>query len=262
MQDLTVTLIQPDPVWEDVGANLDGYNKVVASLSDKTDLFIFPEMFTTGFSMQPSPIAEEMTETAVLWMKRTSADTGSDVVGSLIIKENGRYYNRLVWVKPDATLFTYDKRHLFRMTAEEKVYTAGEKLITVELNGWRIRPFICYDLRFPAWTRNIDNQYDVAIFVANWPSPRANAWRALLTARAIENLSYVIGVNRIGVDGNGLPFSGDSMVITPKGEPLARMRETTGTRSVRLSHDALVSFRREFPAWMDADRDMIQFPIL
>jgi omega-amidase len=260
MQDLNVTLVQTDPVWEDHVANLSTFDKVVDSVSEETDLFIFPEMFTTGFSVKPVPIAEEMTGAAVTWMKKKSAQTNVDIVGSLIIKEAGCYFNRLVWAKPDGNLFTYDKRHLFRMAEEDKEYTAGNKLLTIELKGWRIRPFVCYDLRFPAWTRNIDNQYDVAVFVANWPEPRSAPWKTLLKARAIENLCYVIGVNRVGVDGNGLSFSGDSMVVNPLGDSLVHMERSSGTQTVRLSYEAMASFRRDFPTWMDADKDMIQFP--
>lgn len=260
MQDLNVTLIQTDPVWEDIGANLNAFDNLINSVSEKTDLFVFPEMFTTGFSIKPVPIAEEMTGSAVTWMKEKAAQTNVDMVGSLVIKDAGRYFNRLVWAKPDGNLFTYDKRHLFRMAGEDKEYTSGDRTLTVELNGWRIRPFICYDLRFPAWTRNIDNEYDVAIFVANWPEPRSAPWKTLLKARAIENLCYVVGVNRVGVDGNGLSFSGDSMAVSPLGESLIHMRRAAGAETVRLSYDAMASFRRDFPTWMDADRDMIRCP--
>ena len=260
MQDLKVTLIQTDPAWEDIGANLKTFDKVLDTVSDETDLIAFPEMFTTGFSLQPVPIAEEMTGSAVTWMREKAAQRNVDMVGSLIIKDAGHYYNRLVWVKPDGALFTYDKRHLFRMAGEDREYTAGQGLTTVELKGWRIRPFICYDLRFPLWTRNLDNGYDVALFVANWPEPRSGPWKTLLQARAIENLCYVIGVNRVGVDGNGLCFSGDSMVVAPSGEPWVHMDGIAGARTLCLSHDVLSELRQAFPAWMDADTDMIRLP--
>lgn len=260
MQDLTVTLIQTDPVWEDIQANLKAFDSLIDAVQEKTDLFVFPEMFTTGFSTKPVPIAEEMTGSAVTWMKEKTAQTGVDMVGSLIIREAGCYYNRLVWMKPEGTLFTYDKRHLFRMAGEDLEFTAGNALLTVELKGWRIRPFVCYDLRFPAWTRNIDNAYDLAIFLANWPEPRSAPWKTLLKARAIENLCYVVGVNRVGTDGNGLTFSGDSMAVSPMGESQLHMKCTAGFQTVTLSYDTMASFRRDFPAWMDADKDMIHFP--
>jgi predicted amidohydrolase len=175
-------------------------------------------MFTTGFTMNASSLAQDINGSSINWLQNKSRQINADILGSIIFKNNSLYFNRLLWAKPDGRLFTYDKKHLFRFAGEEKVYSAGDKNITVELNGWKIRPFICYDLRFPAWTRNIKNQYDIAIFIANWPEKRSMHWKSLLQARAIENQCYVIGVNRVGTDGNGLFYSGDSSIDYLTGE--------------------------------------------
>jgi predicted amidohydrolase len=177
----------------------------------------------------------------------------------MIIEDGGGYLNRLIWARPEGELHHYDKRHLFRMAGEEKVYRAGEKHLTVDLRGWKIRPFVCYDLRFPIWTRNIDNAYDAAIFVANWPAPRSGHWRKLLAARAIENQAYVIGANRVGTDGDSRSFIGDSAVFDPGGEALLQMDDVRGIQTVRLSAEALTAYRESFPAWMDADRGLVSF---
>ncbi len=260
MQDLTVTIVQSELVWEDPAANLELFDRSLDGLAGKTDLVVLPEMFATGFSMTPQPVAQTMDSTAVRWLQETAATLEAHLVGSLMIVEGGRYYNRLMWVSPAGDLRTCDKRHLFRMLGEEKVYTGGRTLLTMEVRGWKIRPFVCYDLRFPAWSRNLDNAYDASIFVANWPAKRAEHWRALLEARAIENLSYVVGVNRVGTDGNGLAYSGDSTVIDPVGNTLFTIHNEPAVRTVTLSREILENWRRDFPAWMDADRDIIDLP--
>lgn len=257
MQDITVTLVQTELFWKDIQANLAMFDTWFESVPDETDLVVLPEMFTTGFSMNASVLAQIMDGPAVKWMRETSRQKQTDVVGSMIIREGGEYFNRLLWARPEGELLKYDKRHLFRMAGEEKIYRAGKKLLTVTLGGWKIRPFVCYDLRFPVWTRNIDNAYDAVIFVANWPAARSAHWQKLLTARAIENQAYVIGVNRVGTDGDGRTFSGDSAVIDPKGEVLVQMHHAPGTYTVRLSAGALTTCRESFPAWMDADRDLV-----
>jgi len=255
MQDLKVTLIQSELVWEDIDANLKEFDARISAVREDTHLIILPEMFSTGFSMNAAALAQDMDGSAVRWIQKKSKDINSDIVGSIIINDNGKFYNRLAWAKPDGDLLTYDKRHLFRMAGEEKIYSAGSKNITVELNGWRIRPFICYDLRFPVWTRNMKNQYDAAVFIANWPERRAGHWKALLQARAIENQCYVVAVNRVGTDGNGLAYSGDSSIIDPWGTVVFQKSSHPYTYTAQLSYDLLKRCREDFPVWMDADHD-------
>lgn len=259
MQDLNVTLVQADLVWEDITANLARFDETLDTLGQKTDLIVLPEMFSTGFTMAAASQAEAMDGRAARWIREKSREKAVDVVGSIIIRANGRFYNRLLWARPDGELLTYDKRHLFRMAGEEKVYSAGNQLLTVSLKGWNIRPFICYDLRFPAWTRNVGNAYDVAVYVANWPEKRSVHWQKLLAARAIENQCFVVGVNRVGRDGNGFDFSGDSSVIDPLGVDLLTLRYLPGIHTVSLSAKTLLTYRKEFPAWMDADTELINW---
>ena len=253
MRDLKVTLVQANLVWEDRGANLAQFDHHLARLQEKTHLVVLPEMFSTGFSMNVAKLAEGMDGPTVQWLQSKAAQVGLDIIGSVIIEEDGRYFNRLLWARPDGQLFKYDKRHLFRMAGEEKVYSAGDTHLTVELQGWQIRPFVCYDLRFPVWTRNVGMAYDLAIFIANWPEKRAAHWRALLAARAIENQSFVVGVNRVGEDGNGHPYCGDSSVIDPLGNILFHNRNKACIQTVMLSSESPKAYRRSFPAWQDAD---------
>jgi omega-amidase len=258
MQDLKVTLIQSELVWEDINSNLSEFDARITAVKEDTHLVILPEMFSTGFSMNAADLAQDMDGSAVRWIQKKSRDIHADIVGSIIINDQGKFYNRLVWAKPDGDLLTYDKRHLFRMAGEEKIYSAGSKYITVKLNGWKIRPFICYDLRFPVWTRNMKNQYDAAVFIANWPERRVGHWKALLQARAIENQCYVIGVNRIGTDGIGLAYSGDSSVVDPWGTVMFQKSSQACTHTVELSYDLLKRCREDFPVWMDADHDALR----
>ena len=260
MPDLTVTVVQSELAWEDPAANLDMFDQKLDGLTGQTDLVVLPEMFSTGFSMTPEPVARPMDSAAVKWLQNKAAALEAHLVGSVMIVDAGHYYNRLMWADPDGKLHTCDKRHLFRMLGEDKVYTGGQTLLTVTVKGWKVRPFVCYDLRFPAWSRNLDNAYDAAIFVANWPARRAGHWKALLKARAIENLSYVIGVNRVGTDGNGLAYSGDSTVVDPVGNTLFAIHDEPALRTVTLSREILETWRRDFPAWMDADRDILNLP--
>lgn len=253
MQDLKLTLVQAELNWEDIEANLARFEKIVADICEETHLIVLPEMFSTGFSMNTAK-AEPMSGSAVHWLLDAARRKGVDIAGSIMIRENNRFYNRLCWADPEGTLHTYDKRHLFRMSGEEKVYTAGDRLLTVEHRGWRIRPFVCYDLRFPAWTRNLDEPYDLAIFVANWPAARALHWKALLQARAIENLCYVAGVNRVGSDGNGLAYSGDTGAYTPRGDVIFSQSQQPCAHTVHLDAADLQAYRSEFPAWKDADQ--------
>ena len=258
MRDLKVTIIQADLVWEHVEANLDGFDQKIEALKEDSHLIVLPEMFSTGFSMNAAKLAEDMNGSAVRWLQKTAGQRNIDVVGSIIVNDGGKFFNRLIWAKPGGALFVYDKRHLFRMAGEEKVYSAGQRNITVELLGWKIRPFICYDLRFPVWTRNVANQYDAAVFIANWPERRSEHWRLLLHARAIENQCYVIGVNRVGKDGNGHSYSGDSAIFDPWGRGLFHEQHKTCTHTAILSRDVLETCRKTFPVWMDADNDLIR----
>lgn len=258
MQDLNVALIQADLIWEDHTANLARFDERIGQLSGGIHLIVLPEMFTTGFSMNPARLAQPMGGAAVTWMQTRSRETGADITGSLIIEANGCFYNRLIWAQPDGRLFVYDKKHLFRYAGEERVYTAGDAPLLVTCHGWKIRPFICYDLRFPIWTRNLDKAYDAAVFVANWPERRAPHWKALLRARAIENQCYVAAVNRVGIDGNGHRYSGDSCVIDPMGRRVAAVSQQEAIINESFSAETLRDYRQAFPAWMDADGDLLK----
>lgn len=255
MNDLKVTIIQSAIHWEDADANLDAFtNAMLGIVVGSTDIIVLPEMFTSGFTMNASRVAEGMDGKAVAWMRAQAAKKKCVITGSLVIKENDKYYNRLVWMKPDGTCETYDKRHLFRMGEENNTYSAGTKRLIVEYKGWKICPMICYDLRFPVWSRNTGNAYDLLIYVANWPDVRSYPWRQLLIARAIENQAYVVGVNRIGVDGNDMAHSGYSAVIDPRGQIISSTKpHKPSVELVALSGQALEDFRKNFPVGMDAD---------
>jgi omega-amidase len=253
MQDLNITLIQTALIWNDPDANLKMFDQKINTIPDHTDLIVLPEMFTTGFSMNAEPLAQDMNGKAVTWLIKKAGYKKADILGSMIIRDQGKFYNRLIWARQDGTILCYDKKHLFRYAGEEKVFTPGTERITVELNGWKIRPFICYDLRFPLWTRNFNNQFDVAVFVANWPQKRAPHWNALLKARAIENQCYVAAVNIVGTDGNGLDYHGDSCLIDPLGNDLVEKNNRETTYNAALPYEILTDYRKSFPAWMDAD---------
>jgi len=253
MDDLRVTLVQTDLSWEDGATNRETIGKLIAAVDAPTDLIILPEMFATGFSMAPQSLAEPMKGDSVRWLCEIAAIRKVAVCGSLMIKERECYYNRLVWVTPDGGLFSYDKRHLFTFAGEDRIYTAGKRRLQVSLKAWHILPLICYDLRFPAWIRNRPPYYDLAIFVANWPAKRADHWRSLLKARAIENQSYVIGVNRVGHDGNGHEYVGDSMVVDPQGNIVFHRAIDACVTTVSLEAELLRRCRHEFPALADGD---------
>lgn len=260
MNDITVTLIQTEIIWEDIAANLDMLDRKIDGISEKTDIIILPEMFTTSFTLNVEKVAESMTGSAVSWLVAKARKKKAHIMGSIIIKEGKKYFNRLVWAKPNGEILTYDKKHLFRMGSENKVFSPGEKHLTVEVRGWKLRTFICYDLRFPIWCRNIGNRYDVAIYIANWPKKRAPHWRLLLPARALENQSYVIGVNRVGKDGKGFVYSGDSSIIEPTGHILFTKEDTPCIYTATLHYDKVRKFRATFAAWQDADGNAISFP--
>ncbi len=209
---LKITIIQSELVWENSAQNRQVFLEKIKSISEVVDLIILPEMFTTGFTMNPEKVAETMDGETIHWLKYLAKEKNTAITGSLIIKEGNKYYNRLVFVHPTGEIKTYDKRHTFTLAGEDKIYTAGNKKLIVAYKGWKICPMICYDLRFPVWSRNTDD-YNLLIYVANWPKPRITAWSTLLKARAIENMSYVVGVNRIGADDNGHEYSGNSAAM-------------------------------------------------
>ncbi|HEX7813809.1 amidohydrolase [Dyella sp.] len=260
MQALTVSLVQGATRWHDAPANRDYYGGLVRSIGSGSDLIVLPETFLSGFSNDTQASAETMDGEGVAWMRALAQEVGAVLCGSLAIREDGTVYNRLIWARPDGSFEQYDKRHLFRMAGEHKRYGGGNKRLVVDLKGWRILPQVCYDLRFPVWLRNRRLEqseggmdYDLSIFVANWPAPRRQPWRTLLRARAIENLSYVIGLNRVGVDGNDLPYAGDSAIIDPVGEPMIELGPQQQIATVVLDPVPLLAHRERFPAWMDAD---------
>ncbi|RLA27204.1 MAG: amidohydrolase [Gammaproteobacteria bacterium] len=252
MQALTVSIVQADLHWHDAQKSREYFANVLHALNDQTDLIVLPEMFTTGFTMDAKPYAESMDGVSVSWMKEMAAEKNTSVCGSLIIAENDKFYNRFICVDPNGQEASYDKRHLFRLADEQHHFSAGDEIISFEINGWRICPMVCYDLRFPVWSRNRNN-YDLLLYVANWPSRRHYAWESLLRARAIENLSYVVGVNRTGVDGNDIPYTGGSAIIDYTGQELANLNDQTGVVSKTLDIDALEKFRNRFAFHEDAD---------
>lgn len=254
MQNLKITIIQPNIIWENVQANLDKYSAIIAEI-ESTDIFVLPEMFTTGFSMNPENLKESMDGISVQWMKNIAKEKNASVVGSLIIDEDGKIYNRLVWTFPDGKIEFYNKRHLFAMGQEHLHYFAGTEKTIVEFKGWRFCPLICYDLRFPVWSRNTEN-YDVLIYMANWPSPRHHHWKSLLVARAVENQTYCIGANRTGIDGNGLKYLGDSVMVSPKGFA-EFMGENENVQTFEISYTELHDYRKTFPLLEDRDEFQI-----
>ena len=262
MQNLSVTLIQTNLFWENPTANLANLEEKMAQISLPTDLIILPEMFNTGFTMNVKPVAEPMNFTTFKWMKQQAKRTKAVITGSFIVKEGEQYFNRLIWMRPDGSYESYDKRHLFRMGGEHHSFTGGSERLIVELKGWRICPLICYDLRFPVWSRNIfskienqkpEKQYDLLIYVANWPAIRSQVWDTLLQARAIENQSFCIGVNRVGSDGMGLNYTGNSAVIDFKGNSVFYQKDSEIIKSQILNKKELDDFRAKFPAYLDAD---------
>jgi omega-amidase len=301
MQDLSVTLIQTDLFWENPTANLANLEEKIAQIATPTDLIILPEMFNTGFTMNVKSVAEPMNFTTFKWMKQQAKQAQAVVMGSFIVKVGENIYNRLLWMRPDGSYETYDKRHLFRMGGENNHFAGGTERLIVELKGWRICPLICYDLRFPVWSRNVLQEerengdgrkgdrrqgegrleqqkwgcidliphtsylipkddlipktlaYDLLIYVANWPAVRSQVWDILLQARAIENQSYCIGVNRVGEDGMGLNYSGNSAVIDFKGNQAFYQKDSEIIHNQILSKKELEDFRTKFPAYLDAD---------
>lgn len=259
--DLSITIVQANLHWEDAMANRKNFDHLIGQIEEKTDVIVLPEMFTTGFSMEPQRVAEQFHPQEMVtlnWMRNHASQKDAVVCGSVSVEDNRDYYNRLFWVRPDGSFSMYDKRHTFTFAKEDQFYKRGTSLLIEEWRGWKICPLICYDLRFPVWSRNrlTDGipMYDALIYVANWPAVRRDPWMKLLSARAIENQSYVVGCNRVGTDNNNHEYAGDSLFINPRGENL----RTPGSKSeeiltVKLSAIELVDFRMKFPVLNDAD---------
>jgi omega-amidase len=260
MQDLRIALVQGATRWHDPAGNRAYYGDLIAPLAGQSDLVILPETFTSGFSNDAIDKAEGMDGPTVAWIREQAVQLDAAVTGSVQLRTDQGVFNRLLWATPDGQLAYYDKRHLFRYAGEHKRYAPGRDRLSVEWKGWRINPQVCYDLRFPVFCRNRFDverpgqlDFDLQLFVANWPSPRAYAWKTLLRARAIENLCVVAAVNRVGTDGNGLAYSGDSVVLDALGQPLAEADASEGITHVAVSAEALHAHREHFPAMLDAD---------
>ncbi len=262
MRDLKVSIIQSNLHWENKAANLAMFESKINAIGH-TELVVLPEMFNTGFSMKPEQLAETMQGPTVQWMQRMAATNKIILTGSLIVEENGNYYNRLVWMLPNGQYASYDKRHLFAYAGEHEHYHSGNKRLVASVNGWKINLLVCYDLRFPVWARqqsDPDNgpEFDVLLYVANWPERRSHAWRTLLQARAIENQCYVIGVNRAGTDGNDIYYSGNSMIVNALGEIVVEKIQEECTHTELLSHAHIQDIRSKLPFLKDADRFSIE----
>jgi omega-amidase len=259
MSILNITTVQTDIVWENKAANLAMFEKRISSLEEKLEVVILPEMFSTGFSMNPEIHAEKMDGTTLTWMKAITAAKKIILTGSVIIEEEGKYFNRLIWMLPNGQYGYYDKRHLFAYANEDKHYTAGSKRLIASVKGWKINLQVCYDLRFPVWSRQESAaEFDVLVYVANWPDRRRLAWKTLLRARAIENQCYVVGVNRIGEDGNNISYGGDSTIIDPLGEVLYEKAQEESIFTCGLRKEKLEEIRMKFPFWKDADHFFIE----
>ena len=253
MSNLRVSCIQGDLAWENIDQNLNMFAEKFKHIPGVTDIIILPEMFTTGFSMNSLELAEPMDGKSFQWMKEQAEKLNKIIIGSIIIKEEKNYYNRCITMFPNGEFYTYDKGHLFRMEKEHEDFTKGEHKTIFKYKDWRINTMICYDLRFPVWSRN-KGDYDLLIYIASWPESRREVWNTLLKARAIENQAYVIGVNRIGKDGEGISYSGDTVIIDPKGRIIKKAEDyREEIISADLSLNELNQFREKFPVFLDAD---------
>lgn len=267
MATLTITIIQTNLHWENKTANLQMLEEKINSIKEKTEIVVLPEMFSTGFSMQPKKLAETMEGETIQWMKRIAKAKKIILTGSVIIEENGNYFNRLVWMLPNGQYGIYDKRHRFAYAGENGEFSAGTKRLIASVKGWKVNLLVCYDLRFPVWARQASPplqeqktrglEYDLLIYVANWPERRIHAWKTLLQARAIENQCYVAAANRIGDDGNNIHYCGESMVIDPLGEVLYQKKDMEDIYTITLDKTHLDTVREKFPFWRDADQFMI-----
>lgn len=258
MQDLKVTTIQSNLIWNDFQANLEAFDEKLNSLNEETDIIVLPEMFNTGFVVEPETVDEIASFTSLEWMVNNAKKFDTVICGSMIVHENSNYYNRFYWVEPNGIVKKYDKRHLFSLGNEHLKFSPGEEIIIINYKGWKIKPLVCYDLRFPIWAKNTYAlgvyEYDLLIYVANWPAARSHAWKSLLVARAIENQSYVVGVNRIGKDGRGTHHAGFSRVVEPKGELISEEVENMeSSQTIILSASELAEYRKKFTVGLDWD---------
>jgi predicted amidohydrolase len=258
MSSLTLTIIQTDLSWENKSANLQRLKEKIEGMEQRTEIVVLPEMFSTGFTMVPELFAETMEGETVMWMKEMAEANKIIITGSLIIEEDGLYFNRLIWMLPNGQSGYYDKRHLFGYGEEDKHYAAGNKRLIASVKGWRINLQICYDLRFPVWSRQqqsatSESEYDLLIYVANWPERRSHAWKTLLCARAIENQCFVAGVNRVGNDNKNVYYSGNSLVIDPLGQVLYHMADEEDVFTITLQKEDVDKVRAQYPFWKDAD---------
>jgi len=259
--ELKITIVQTNIHWEDKNENMEMFSHIIRDMAQHTDLVILPEMFSTGFSMRPSLIAEAINGPTVSWMGKIARQFNAVVTGSIIIKENKDFFNRLIWMPPEGNYEYNDKRHLFRMGEENLKYSAGNRKLITNWKGWRFRPLVCYDLRFPVWSRN-RNDYDMLIYVANWPEARRKVWKNLLVARAMENQAYVVGVNRVGIDGRDISYAGDSMIVDPRGNIVSEISTyDESVKTISLSLNELIAFREKFPVHLDADDFRINRPL-
>lgn len=279
MSSIIITIIQSDLHWEDKEKNLGMFEEKISGLKEKTEMVILPEMFSTGFSMNPQLLAEKMNGPTMEWMMRIAKEHRIILTGSIIIEEEGRYYNRLIWMLPVGQYGHYDKRHLFGFAGEDERYAPGNKRLIASVNGLKLNMQVCYDLRFPVWAaqqsfvppllgkKRVSNfdafkepehpEYDILIYVANWPERRSHSWKTLLQARAIENQCYVIGVNRVGKDGNDIYHSGDSMIVDPLGELVYHKTHDEDIFTMTLHKNTIDEARKKFPFWKDAEHFMI-----
>jgi len=263
MSTLTITTIQTALHWEDKQRNLSMLEEKINSIQERSEIIVLPEMFSTGFSMQPEQLAETMDGPAVNWMKQMAAAKRAIITGSLIIQENDHYYNRMIWMQPDGKYGVYDKRHLFAYAGEDQHYAPGNKRLIASVKGWKILLQVCYDLRFPVWARHNfaategQPEYDLLLYVANWPERRNHAWKTLLQARAIENQCFTVGVNRVGKDGKDIYHSGDSAVIDPMGEVLYTKAHEEDIHTITLSKTTVDEVRTKLPFWKDGDNFII-----
>lgn len=249
---MKVALIQTDIIWEDAEQNRNNFEEKINMIASDVDLVVLPEMFTTGFSMHPETLAETMQGDSILWLKSLAKSKNTAITGSIIIAENEKFYNRLVFVFPSGEIKKYDKRHLFSLAGEKDAYTSGTQKLIIEYKGWKICPLICYDLRFPVFSRNVED-YDVLIYVANWPKPRTNAWDILLKARAIENMCYTIGVNRIGTDESNHEYVGHSQAVDFLGNSILEPQKAEGIFTATLDKNQMLETRQKFEFLNDRD---------
>lgn len=259
MQDLNICVLQSNLIWEDVHGNLMAFDHRLKQITKPVDLIVLPEVFNTGFPVDPEKFAEPLTGATVNWMSEKARQLDAVVTGSMLVNEEGKFYNTLVWMQADGNFQTYSKRHVFHLGDEADTINPGREQLVCDLNGWKIKPLICYDLRFPVWSKNTFQdgkfEYDVLIYVANWPASRSHPWKQLLIARAIENQSYVIGVNRIGKDEVGNCYSGDSLIIDPKGQIISDFKPNQeGMGQLNLSAKMLNDFREKFNVGYDWDQ--------